>query len=210
MDLKDIIRIKRKELDLTLLDIAKACNVSEGTVSRWESGDISDIKRSKISTLAKILNISPSVIVGTEDDDRIYENVGIDFMRIPLYEPICCGDGGFVEDQIIEYVPVPSKGLKSAQNYFCQLADGESMKDAGINDNDLLVFEKTDKVESGMIGCFCIDNNIATCKKYKVQGSMIVLQPMNSGFEPIVVDPLNQCFKCIGILKKVIKNYDWD
>lgn len=210
MEIKDIIRIKRKELGLTLLDIAKACDVSEGTVSRWESGDIGDMKRSRISALSKILNISPSIIVGSEEDDMIYKNIGIDFIRIPLYEPICCGDGGFVDDQIIEYVPVPSKGLKSAQNYFCQLADGESMKDAGINDSDLLVFEKTDKVESGMIGCFCIDDNIATCKKYKIQGAMIVLQPMNSEFEPIIVDPLNQCFKCIGVLKKVIKNYNWD
>ena len=43
MELKDIIKLRRKELNLNLLDIAKACNVSEATVSRWESGNIGQI-----------------------------------------------------------------------------------------------------------------------------------------------------------------------
>lgn len=210
MELKDFIKYKRKELNLTLLDVAKACGVSEGTVSRWESGDIDDMKRSRIAALSKILKISPSIIVGYEDDTSIYEELEIDYLRVPLYMPICCGDGGFVEDQIIEYVPVPSKNLSSGGNYFCQIAEGESMKDAGISEGDLLVFEKTSKVESGTIGCFCVDDNMAMCKKYKTEGSFIMLQPMNSEFSTIPVDPSCQCFKCLGILKKVIKDYDWE
>lgn len=211
----EVIKSLRLEHHLSQEQFADLFNIAPSTVGMWENNKRFPNEDTK-EAIADYFNVDMNYLYGKTPirnsyrDSDIYEELGLDFIRIPLYEPICCGDGGFVEDQIIEYVPVPSKGLKSAQNYFCQLADGESMKDAGINDNDLLVFEKTDKVESGMIGCFCIDNNIATCKKYKVQGSMIVLQPMNSGFEPIVVDPLNQCFKCIGILKKVIKNYDWD
>ena len=72
MEIKEIIKRKRKELNLTLDDIAKACGVSEGTVSRWESGDIGDMKRSRIAALAKILQISPSVIVGSDEDEQIY------------------------------------------------------------------------------------------------------------------------------------------
>lgn len=68
MDIKDIIKIRRKELKLSLLDIAKACEVSEATVSRWESGDIGDMKRSRIASLSKILKLSPAVIVGTIED----------------------------------------------------------------------------------------------------------------------------------------------
>ena len=98
MEIKDIIRIRRKELKLNLLDIANACNVSEATVSRWESGDIGDMKRSRIAALAKILKVSPSLIVG--EDEELYKSAGIDFIRIPLYSPLCCGDGGFVEDNV--------------------------------------------------------------------------------------------------------------
>lgn len=70
MELKDIIKFRRKELNLNLLDIAKACDVSEATVSRWESGNIGDMKRSRIAALSKILKISPAIIVGTTDNDN--------------------------------------------------------------------------------------------------------------------------------------------
>ena len=57
MDIKNILRQKRKELNLTMKQVADACGVSEATVSRWESGDIGDMKRSRISSLSKILHI---------------------------------------------------------------------------------------------------------------------------------------------------------
>ena len=143
MDIKNLIKLRRKELGLTMADVAKACDVSEATISRWESGDIDNMKRSRIASLAKILKLSPASIVGYEEDEHLYKSAGIDFIRVPLYSNLCCGNGGFVEDNILEYVPVPSKGLSSTAEYFCQIASGESMKDAGINDGDLLVFEKT-------------------------------------------------------------------
>ena len=208
MEIKDIIKSRRKDLNLTLADIAKSCNVSEATVSRWESGDIGDMKRSRIASLAKILNLSPSVIVGTVEDENMYKSSNIDFIRIPLYPPICCGDGGFADENIIEYIPVPSKGLKDPNNYYCQLAQGDSMKDAGIDEGDLLVFEKTSQVYSGMIGAFRIDENEATCKKYTESNGMIILKPMNSNYDPIPVDPLNEHFRCVGKLKKSIKNFE--
>jgi transcriptional regulator with XRE-family HTH domain len=50
-------------------EVAEYVGVSEGTVSRWESGDISNMKRDKIYKLAKILKISPLIILGWEDQD---------------------------------------------------------------------------------------------------------------------------------------------
>lgn len=78
MEIKDIIRNRRIELDLTMKDVANAVGVSEGTVSRWESGEIANMKRDKIVALASILRISPAVIMGWEDQPRVsdgyYEN----------------------------------------------------------------------------------------------------------------------------------------
>lgn len=73
MEVKDIIKNRRLELNMTLLDIAKKVGVSEATVSRWESGDIANMKRDKIALLAKALEISPSVIMGW--DESIYEPI---------------------------------------------------------------------------------------------------------------------------------------
>ena len=64
MEIKDILKSRREELDLTLKDIADKCGVSESTVSRWESGDIENMKRNRIMALANALKLSPAVIMG--------------------------------------------------------------------------------------------------------------------------------------------------
>ncbi len=66
MDVKNLIKQRRLELGFTMKQIADACGVSEGTVSRWESGEIENMRRDKIYALSKKLNISPAVLMGLE------------------------------------------------------------------------------------------------------------------------------------------------
>lgn len=209
MNIGELIKKRRKEMHLTLEQLGDLVGVGKSTVRKWENGMIENMGRDKIASLSRALNLSPLALLNMENDEELYTSAGLDYIRIPLYGALCCGNGGFVEDNIIEYVPVPSKGLTGNPNdYFCQLAIGESMKDAGINSGDLLVFLKTVQIEVGTIGCFCIDENEAMCKKYNIQNNIIMLQPMNSEFEPIIIDPMNECFRCLGKLKKVIKDFE--
>ena len=67
MNTKNIIRDRRIELGLTMKDVAAHVGVSEGTVSRWESGNIANMKRSRIYSLAEILQISPVVLMRDEE-----------------------------------------------------------------------------------------------------------------------------------------------
>ena len=48
MVLEERMKNRRKELDLTLADIAKAVGVSEATVQRWESGKIKNLRYERI------------------------------------------------------------------------------------------------------------------------------------------------------------------
>lgn len=68
MDIKDKLKERRLSLGLSLKDVAESVGVSEGTVSRWESGQIEDMKRSRIYMLSKTLKISPLVIMGMEEE----------------------------------------------------------------------------------------------------------------------------------------------
>lgn len=70
MATKDILKCRRKELNLSQKDIANYVGVSEATVSRWESGNIANMGRDKIALLSQILRISPSVIAGYDDTDE--------------------------------------------------------------------------------------------------------------------------------------------
>ena len=50
MSLHDDIKQRRIELGLTMADVAQSVGVSEATISRWESGDIANMKRDKIAS----------------------------------------------------------------------------------------------------------------------------------------------------------------
>jgi len=74
MSVNDILKSRREELGLTMKELADSVGVSESTISRWESGDIANMRRDKIVALAKALSISPSVIMEWDDGKRYYTN----------------------------------------------------------------------------------------------------------------------------------------
>lgn len=201
------IKKLRKEKGLTQEQLGDLIGVKKSAVAKYENNRVENLKRTTIQKLAEILEVSPSYFF---EDEIIYQQLDLSYIKIPLYNNLCCGNGGFVEDNIIEMIPVPSKGLNPNLKYFGQYADGESMKDAGINTGDLLVFERTDKVDYGVIGCFCTEDNVATCKKLTEMNGIMILQPMNSDFPSIPIDPYNNNVRCIGKLKKVIKDFEWE
>lgn len=62
-EVKGILRSQREKLGLTMKDVAQKVGVSEGTISRWESGNIENMRRDKIVKLAGALEISPMVLL---------------------------------------------------------------------------------------------------------------------------------------------------
>lgn len=70
MEIKDVLKNRRLELGLTLKDIAEQVGVTVPTISRWESGDIANMRRDKIVSYAKALNVSPTVIMGWEAPEQ--------------------------------------------------------------------------------------------------------------------------------------------
>lgn len=77
METNDIIRTRRLELEMTMKELAQKVGVSEATISRWESGDIANMKRDKIAALARALEVPPAVLMDWEEYDveRIQKNI---------------------------------------------------------------------------------------------------------------------------------------
>lgn len=98
--------------------------------------------------------------------------------------------------------------LQPHKQYFANYAMGDSMKNENINDGDLVIFEHTNVINNGDIGCFNIDNNEATCKIFKRDPitSIIMLLPANNDYQPIIITSQNIGFKVIGKLALVINN----
>lgn len=64
-----IISKIRKESGYTMKELADLVGVSEGTISRWESGNISNMKQNNIMALARALNVSPLDIMDFKEDE---------------------------------------------------------------------------------------------------------------------------------------------
>lgn len=67
MTIGDIIKTRRKELNMTQGDVARACDTTKATVSRWESGDIHKIKRPMIQALCRTLGIDQQIFFQREE-----------------------------------------------------------------------------------------------------------------------------------------------
>ena len=70
MKANEVIKVRRKELGLTMKEVADRVGVSEATVSRWESGDIKNMRRDRIAALARTLDIPPAVLMDWEEYDE--------------------------------------------------------------------------------------------------------------------------------------------
>lgn len=69
MEISAILKSRRETLGLSLDDVAKMVGVNRSTISRWENGDVENMRREKISKLADALKLDPLVILGRKKPD---------------------------------------------------------------------------------------------------------------------------------------------
>lgn len=194
METKQIIKNRRIELGLTLLDVAKYVGVSEATVSRWESGDIANMKRDKISLLAEVLRISPLLIMGYDITQENNNEISIDSMekwgirpistkKIPLLGNIACGEPRYADEDRSSYVEVGTD-IKAD---FCLRAKGDSMINARINDGDIVFVRAQNAVDNGDIAAVII-NDEATLKRvyFFPDKNILILKPENTKYKDII------------------------
>ena len=70
MNISEIIKKRREELGLSLEQVANSVGVNISTVSRWETGNIDNMKRDKIAKLSDCLKVSPAVIMGWKEEEE--------------------------------------------------------------------------------------------------------------------------------------------
>lgn len=200
MTIQNLIKNRRKELGLTLLDIANACGVSEATVSRWESGDIVNMKRSRIAQLAKVLNVSPSLLIHDDYDVLINYN-STTKPQIPILGIVPCGEPIEAIEDIIEWIDVvPSQ----AKNHFGLIAKGDSMAPY-ILDGDILIVKHSPVVDSGQIAIVKVNGDDATCKRLIINDAGITLMPYNPTFQPMIFSPQDVEDKPVIIIGEVVE-----
>ena len=93
--------------------------------------------------------------------------------------------------------------IKNPSATFYARVSGESMKDDGIYDGDLLVIDKSVEPYDGALAVCYVDGDF-TLKRFKNMGDYALLVPANPKYQPIRVDEDND-FQIWGIVRYVIK-----
>ena len=105
-----------------------------------------------------------------------------DIVELPLHGRIAAGTP--IEAlQGTDTLPVPAALLGPGEHYALQVA-GDSMVEEGILDGDFALIRKTDAARDGEIVVALIDNEEATLKTFRREGSMIRLDPANRNYDP--------------------------
>ena len=73
MEIKDLIKSRRIELRMTMKELGDAVGVSEATISRYESGQIANMKRTTIIALSKVLGIPTARFIDCGDEELTRE-----------------------------------------------------------------------------------------------------------------------------------------
>lgn len=93
--------------------------------------------------------------------------------------------------------------IENPKTTFYIKVDGHSMIDAGINDKDILVVDRTLAPEDKKIAICFIDGEF-TVKRLKFEKDCLYLMPENKNYEPIKISEENN-FVIWGIVTYVIK-----
>ena len=199
----DYLAKRRLELGLTQNEISTHVGVSEGTISRWESGEIKNMKRNNIYKLSQILKISPLLLLNDSlSDDDIEQLEGssakniipLDPVMVPLVGRIAAGTP-ILAEQNIDGTAALTGGVQAD---FCLRVQGDSMIGANINDGDIVFIRQQPEVEDGEIAAVLIDNE-ATLKRFYHDDKSVTLVPENARYPPITIhDGDCELFKVLG------------
>jgi len=120
---------------------------------------------------------------------------------LPLLGSVAAGQPILAEENVEEYVPVPSLAGGSDGDYLLRIR-GESMKNAGIVEDDLVVVHQQDTAQQGDIVVALLGEE-ATVKRYFRESDHIRLQPENETMEPIRTKEVKVLGRVVGLLRSM-------
>lgn len=184
MSIGENIRRCRRDLDMTLEEVAIKVGVTRATIQKYENGIISNIPSDKIELLAKALRTTPAYLMGWETPQSLPANVTHlhPMRKIPLVGQIACGTPILAEQNIEDYIDLPGH-IHADYALTCK---GDSMINAGIRDGDVVYIRQQPEVETGQIAAVIVDEDEATLKRFYFDGTNIQLVAENPRIPPMV------------------------
>lgn len=125
---------------------------------------------------------------------------------LPLVGRVAAGEPVLAAAHIEDYVDSVATQFKPRADYLLRVV-GESMREAGILNQDLLAVHRSKVAENGQIVVARIEDEV-TVKRFYRQGQHVALRAENPDFMPIHVDLATQNFVIEGLGVGVLRQFD--
>ena len=120
---------------------------------------------------------------------------------LPLLGAVAAGQPMLAEENIEDYVSVPSAAGGDDGAYLLRVR-GESMKNVGIIDGDLVVVRPQDTAADGEIVVALVGEE-ATVKRFFREADHVRLQPENDEMEPIRSREVRVLGRVVGLMRSM-------
>ena len=149
------------------------------------------------------------IVSGTSRGIRLLlEDNGQEEPGLPLIGRVAAGEPILAEQHIEGTYHVDPTMFKPQADFLLKVY-GQSMKDIGILDGDLLAVHSTKDVRNGQVIVARIEDEV-TVKRLERKGSTVYLHAENEECAPIVVDLTQPTqFEIEGIAVGIIRNNAW-
>jgi repressor LexA len=157
-----------------------------------------------LKALAKkgYIEMLPGTSRGIKLTEEFQEQTGL-----PLIGRVAAGEPILAQEHIEDRYAIDGNLFRPNADYLLRV-QGESMKNIGILDGDLLAVHQTSNVHNGQVIVARVEDDV-TVKRFKREGNIVYLHAENDDFSPIKVDLTQQQFNVEGIAVGVIRAADW-
>ena len=126
-----------------------------------------------------------------------------DSVDIPLLGKVAAGNPIEAIEMPDEYFTVPSYLIPARREVFALRVNGESMINAGIHDNDIVIIQRQQTANNGDMVVAMTDDYGVTLKTFYKENGYFRLQPENDTMAPIILDSVTIVGKAIGLYRKI-------
>lgn len=183
-DIATKLRQARLQANMTQKQVADRIGMTYQAISNYERGK-TKVESDILVKLCEIYGVSvPEVLIpkcdGKPDPPPGFEPMP-EMTKIPLVGQIACGEPITAEENIEDYV----NALNNWHADFALECIGNSMEPK-IKDGDIVAIRKQPCVENGEIAAVRIGDE-ATLKRVYIYADRMILQPINTTYEPIML-----------------------
>lgn len=190
--------IAKNQLAPTVRDIQNGVGIkSTSTVSN----DLTKLEKEGYIERSNLKSRAIKLLVDNEYEDEILSSKE-ETIDIPVLGNIAAGSPTYAEENIESYYPVPTHITKN-KDYFLLKVKGDSMIEAGILEDDLILVEKTNYANHGEIVVALIEDSATVKRLYKKNGQVMLI-PENSSMDPIIPEYMEILGRVISLFRENI------